>query len=84
MKRMRAGRARELGGYGAASWAIQKPKVHPALVGVGAGLAAASVGGLVTYYGAKLAGRLAGPLSLLNGVLAGGVIGYLAGTKYAE
>ena len=69
---------------GAAARTFQKPNIHPAIVGIGTGIAAASVVGLITYYGAKIAGRLAGPLGLLNGILAGGVIGYLAGTKYAE
>ena len=64
--------------------ALARPKVHPAIIGAGAGIAAAAAVGLITYYGAKMAGRLAGPLGLLNGILAGGVIGYLAGSKYAE
>jgi len=67
-----------------AATAIARPKVHPAIIGAGAGIAAATAVGLITYYGAKLAGRLAGPLGLVNGILAGGVIGYLAGSKYAE
>jgi len=56
--------------------------VHPAVVGVGVGGASAAVVGLITYYGAKMAGRLAGPLGLANGVLAGGVIGYLVADIY--
>ena len=71
-------------GAAATARTFQKPNIHPAIIGIGAGIAAASTVGLITYYGAKIAGRLAGPLGLLNGILAGGVIGYLAGTKYAE
>lgn len=77
-------RSLDLGGRRSMGRAMAVPKVHPAVVGVGAGVAGAGVIGLITYYGARLAGRLAGPLALANGVLVGGTLGYLAASYYAE
>jgi hypothetical protein len=58
--------------------------MHPAAVGAIAGTGSAVAVGVITYYAAKLAGHLAGPLALANGILVGGTIGYLGGSYYAE
>lgn len=74
---MQKRRARPLG-------RTQHKPVHPAVVGGVAGVASATVVGIFTYYSAKLAARMAGPLAVANGVLVGGAIGYLAGSYWNE
>jgi hypothetical protein len=68
---------------GASRTLARSRPLPPGAVGAAAGVGTAVGVGLLSYFGAKLAGRLAGPIAVGSGILVGGVVGYLAGTTYA-